>query len=272
MLSPMRGSSQRQDWDDLSDLDPYWAILSEPARRFGGWDRKAFLESGKETIDALLRNGGRFGLPLGRHAALDFGCGAGRLTHALSEHFERCVGLDISARMIDEACVLNASLSNCSFAVHDLPDLTPFDTNSFDLVVSHFVLQHIPAADAKARYIAEFVRVLRPGGLLAFQVPSRIPARHRVQPRSRLYRVLRRAGVSRTTLYQRLKLHPIRMSSLTRSRVLGLVDTAGGRTVDVQDQTIAGGVTSAEYFATKYPREDSDVRFPATRVSRCTEL
>ena len=53
----------------------------------------------------------------------------------------------------------------------------------------------MPAARAKERYVGELVRVLRPGGLLALQLPSAIPARHRIQPRPRAYALLRRAGV-----------------------------------------------------------------------------
>jgi SAM-dependent methyltransferase len=264
----MSGDSQRRDWEDLSVLDPYWAILSEPARRFGGWDQEAFLKSGQEAVDALLRDGARLGLPLARSDALDFGCGAGRLTRALSAHFARCVGLDISAAMIDEARALNEDLENCRFAVHDLPDLASLGPDSFDLVVSRFVLQHIPAAETKARYIADFVRVLRPGGLLAFQLPSRIPALHRVQPRPRLYQVLRSAGVSRTLLYRQLKLHPIRMSSLAPSRVRQVIDAAGGRTLEVRQEKAAGGVTSSEYFATKGEHFATEGTYVATKGAR----
>jgi SAM-dependent methyltransferase len=105
--------------------------------------------------------------------------------------------------MIDKAREVTADSGNCHLALHDTRDLSSLDTFSFDLVVSLPVLQHIPAADAKARYIAEFVRVLRPGGLLVFQLPSQIPAWHRIQPRPRLYRLLRWAGVPSGMLYQK---------------------------------------------------------------------
>jgi SAM-dependent methyltransferase len=247
----MATSSQRRDWEDLSVLDPYWAILSDPARRFGGWDREAFLQSGRETIEATLRDGERFGLPLAHRTALDFGCGAGRLTHALSGHFDWCVGLDISAPMIEEAKGVTDSIENCHFAVHDTPDLKGIETSSFDLVVSRIVLQHITAADVKEQYIAEFVRVLSPGGLLAFQLPSQIPLRHRIQLRPKLYRLLRQAGISRERLYKQLNLHPIKMSSLSRARVLGVIGVAGGRILDVRELESTGGVISNEYLVTK---------------------
>jgi SAM-dependent methyltransferase len=248
-------SSQRQNWDDLSVLDPYWAILSEPDRRFGRWDRETFLTSGRNEIDEVLREGARFGLPVAHRDALDFGCGAGRLTQALSRHFERCLGLDVAEQMISEARQLAAGIENCQFAVHHSPELDSLETGTFDLVVSRLVLQHIPSADAKARYISEFVRVLRPGGLLAFQLPSRIPVRHQIQVRPRLYGLLRRIGVPRTRLYRQLHLHPIRMSFLPRSRVLDVVESAGGRTLEIGDEAIAGGVISSGYLVTKDARE-----------------
>jgi SAM-dependent methyltransferase len=247
----MRGNSERQDWDDLSVLDPYWAILSEPTHRFGGWDTEDFLESGMRAIAAVLRDGGHFGLPLARRDALDFGCGAGRLTTALSMHFEHCLGVDISARMIERARDVTADVENCTFAVLTGPDLASLQDCSFDLVVSLIVLQHIASAAGKERYIAEFVRVLRPGGLVAFQLPSQIPARHRIQPRPRLYGLLRRAGISRHTLYQKLHLHPIRMTFLARPRVLKVIDAAGGRTLDVGEEVATGGVRSTHYLVTK---------------------
>ena len=47
----------------------------------------------------------------------------------------------------------------------------PFDDGSFDLVLGHAVLHHLPALE---RSFAEFARVLRPGGTLFFAgEPSR---------------------------------------------------------------------------------------------------
>jgi ubiquinone/menaquinone biosynthesis C-methylase UbiE len=247
----MPTGKQRQDWEDLAVLDPYWAILSETSRRFARADRDSFRESGRGAIDTILRDGAAFGLPLARRDALDFGCGAGRLTRALSPHFARCLGLDISETMIAEASQMAEDSPNCEFIVHDSSNLAMFETNSFDLVVCQIVLQHIPARDAKAGYITEFLRVLRPEGLLALQLPSWIPARHRIQLRPRLYGFLRRAGVSRAMLYQRLHLHPIRMSFMDRASVVRLISAAGGRTLDIRDHTVAGGAVSTDYLVTK---------------------
>ena len=241
----------RRDWEDLSALDPYWAICSDRERRFGGWDSEEFLRSGVETVTATLELGARHGVPREHADALDFGCGTGRLTLALARHFAHCVGVDVSARMIEQARALGAEHANCAFEVHDPPDLARFADASFDLVLSRFVLQHMPGRAAKERYIAEFVRVLRPGGMIAIQLPSAIPAHHRLQPRPRLYRLLRRAGVAPAVLYGRMRLHPIRMSALPRERVLAVLRDAGARILDVRDERAEGGVTSTDYLATK---------------------
>ncbi|HEX7215107.1 MAG TPA: SAM-dependent methyltransferase, partial [Methylomirabilota bacterium] len=53
----------RQDWDDLASLDPYWSVLTEPDKRFGGWDRREFLRSGEIEIERLMAAAREFGLP-----------------------------------------------------------------------------------------------------------------------------------------------------------------------------------------------------------------
>ena len=91
----MREGGERRGWDDLSALDPYRAVLSEPAHQFGRWETEEFLQNERTAIASVLQNGAHFGLPRTRRDALDFGCGAGRLTSALSMHFERRLGVDI---------------------------------------------------------------------------------------------------------------------------------------------------------------------------------
>lgn len=240
-------ASQRRNWEDLSTLDPYWAVLSDPRRRFGRWDRDEFFASGVSTVDVILRKGKLYDRPSGHVNALDFGCGVGRLTCALAQHFDRCLGLDISAHMIGEARRVAADLRNCVFETSDLAGL---QANSFDLVLCCIVLQHVPSANVKRRYIAEFVRVLEPGGLLAFQLPSWIPLRHRVQPKPRLYGVLRAIGIPPETLYRHLRLSPMRMTFLRRSEVLCTIEEAGGRLLETSQHASPGGV-SAEYLVTK---------------------
>jgi SAM-dependent methyltransferase len=249
--NPAELQAQRRDWEDLSALDPYWAILSEPSKQHGGWDLAEFLRSGEEDVGALMTQADAYGLPLHTRRALDFGCGLGRLTRALSSRFESCVGVDVSSRMIDEARRINAGVPNCTFVVNDGPDLADQPTGSFDLVYSHLVLQHVPSRRAILRYVGELGRVLCEGGLLAFQIPTHIPMLHRLQPRPRLYRLLRRIGATPELLYRRLRLEPIRMMAVGEAPIRRALSDVGVEVLDARSERVTGGLTSSTFYATR---------------------
>jgi len=157
-------------WDALARRDPLGAIL-EPLRSSQVRDLDAFFASGAREIDGVLEEANRLGLPACRETALDFGCGVGRLTQAMAKHFERCVGVDISAVMVRRANELNRHADRCRFRVNETDSLDAFADESFDFVYSNLVLQHLEPGLAR-RYIGELARVVKTGGLLVFQVPS----------------------------------------------------------------------------------------------------
>ena len=110
-----------------------------------------------------------------------FGDGAGdRLGHRLllaqpassSGSIERLTATDISPGMLKRLAGdrRRARRSRSSTVATEAEEL-PFEDESFDLVFGHAVLHHIPDLD---RAFAEFRRVLRPGGAIAFAgEPSR---------------------------------------------------------------------------------------------------
>ena len=253
----------RRDWEDLGDLDPCWAILAYPERRFGRWDHDEFFRSGAVEIARLAVDMQRLGYPVRRERALDFGCGVGRLTRALAPHFRHCHGVDVSAPMIAAAAKLNAELSNCEFVLNDNPDLRMFPDGHFDLIYSVLVLQHLPTRAAIAAYVADFARVLAPGGLLVCQIPSHIPPRRRLQLRRRLYGILRSLGVGPRVLYNRLGLFPMRMTSLPEQDVRALLTTAGARLLEARADAMAStAIDSRTYYVTK-PEGRAGQREPA---------
>ena len=250
-MNPSLRRHQR-DWEDLGDLDPCWAILAYPERRFGRWDLDEFFRSGEVEIGRLTADMQRLGYPVNRERALDVGCGVGRLTRALAPHFRHCYGVDVSAPMIAAARKLNITFPNCEFVLNGDPDLRMFPRGHFDLIYSVLVLQHLPTRAAIAAYVADFVRVLAPGGLLVCQIPSHIPLRRRLQPRRRLYGILRTFGIAPRVLYHRLGLFPMRMTSMPEPDVRALLTAAGARVLEARADAMAStAIESRTYYVTK---------------------
>ena len=158
----------RRVWAVLGREDPLWAVLSRADKRGGRWDVEEFLATGRSEIDGQLALLAGWELPRQRRRALDFGCGAGRLTRALATHFGEAIGIDVSPSMIAKARSLNADLGNLRFIENRAARLEAIADGSIDLVYSCMTLQHIPAGLALG-YVAEFLRVLAPGGVAAFQ-------------------------------------------------------------------------------------------------------
>jgi SAM-dependent methyltransferase len=239
-------------WEEIAKQDPMWAILAFPDRKYGRWDDDQFFRTGAERIEQFVAHGAALGRPVAHGAALDFGCGVGRLTRALTPHFDAVTGVDISETMVAKASELNGDLDNCTFRRNDRGDLTLFADRTFDFVVSDIVLQHLPDEVAVDGYLCEFVRVLRPGGLLVFQLPAALPLAHRFQPRRTAYLLLRRLGLSARMLYWRLGLHPNRMLAMPESRVIRTLTSRGGNVVDVVAEQSAGGLALQQnvYYVT----------------------
>ena len=160
----------QRNWDRFGKTDPYYWILSDPGKKGNQWDREEFYETGRKEIEELLRELRKTADDLNWARALDFGCGVGRLTQALAPHFKECHGVDISQSMIELARRQNR-FDNCTYHLNTALNLRLFPDDHFDLVYSNIVLQHIHPSCSK-RYLPEFIRVLRPGGMAVFQLPS----------------------------------------------------------------------------------------------------
>ena len=167
----MRLRALKRHWDRLARQDPLWAVLTDPGKRDGGWDVDQFFRAGTEELSAVLQRAARLGVVVSRRRALDFGCGVGRVTQAMAGSFDRCDGVDISASMLRLARRHNRDPARCSYHLNVADDLALFPDASFTFVFSTLVLQHI-APTYTSGYIKELLRVLAPGGLLVFQLPS----------------------------------------------------------------------------------------------------
>jgi ubiquinone/menaquinone biosynthesis C-methylase UbiE len=161
----------QENWNLFGEKDPLWAILTHPEKKNRKWEPTEFFQTGEEYIDNLMERVTSLEISIKRETALDFGCGVGRLTQALARHFEICYGIDIATSMIDLAKTYNRYGDKCKYFVNRVNNLSLFDDNQFDLICSALVLQHMKP-EYSMKYIGEFLRVLKKGGLLIFQLPS----------------------------------------------------------------------------------------------------
>ncbi len=94
---------------------------------------------------------------------LDFGAGTGNLTRHLLDLGTSVVAADISAaclRELESSSSSSERLETCLLNGHDL---SQFEIESFDMVVTYSVLHHVPDYLA---IVNEFIRVLKPGGIV----------------------------------------------------------------------------------------------------------
>lgn len=130
------------------------------------WDAAQYLKFAQErtqpAMDLLNR------VPLEKvHRALDVGCGPGNSTAVLARRYPDAAieGIDKDAAMIEEARRAHPDLH---FALCDAAHELSVLPDDYDLVFSNACIQWIPDHPA---LLEELLGRLRPGGVLAVQVP-----------------------------------------------------------------------------------------------------
>lgn len=247
----------RRTWEALAEKDPLWAVLSDPAKRGNRWEVEAFFRTGRAFAEELLADLGRLdgGLPRGR--ALDFGCGVGRVAFGLAPHFREVVGVDVSRRMVELARSYQAGHDNVVFKANERADLEQFGDGSFDFVLSVLVLQHVGRAEIGG-YLREFLRVLRPGGRLFFQLPTgelRLGANGSgggiVRWSRAFWRRARKAVFDAYDRYGRGEAKFV-MNGLSERETRSILEAAGGRALRVRENDFAGArYRSLDYYVAK---------------------
>lgn len=163
-----------RDWRKWGRHDPYFAVLASPeySDQHISRNREAFFQTGNLFVSGALAELAALNPEAPRSKALDHGCGTGRLTIPLSQVYRQVTAVDVSPEMLGTAEVnaRSAGRDNIEFRVAD--DRLSQVTGSFNLVVSHLVLQHVPVRRGLMIF-RELIDRLAPGGLFYISVSIR---------------------------------------------------------------------------------------------------
>ena len=162
-------------WAAFGAEQPFWSVLTADQFRQDEVDQHLddFYATGATVIDQLIALLGRNRIDPGKiRRVLDFGCGVGRLSFALAQHFEHVNGADISQPHLQlaNAWAKNHGIANVAFAqidsisnVKQLPEC--------DLLFSYIVLQHNPPPMI-FDLLDSLLSLVAIGGYAFFQVPT----------------------------------------------------------------------------------------------------
>jgi SAM-dependent methyltransferase len=155
--------SARERWRDAREGGAEDERLPPPRLRslVGGTPDSAwFLAAGRSTATTLREVALERGFDLDDPAidVLDFGCGCGRT----SRHWQRPIhGTDIRPELV---AWCQAHLPG-DYALNDPEPPTLYRDSSFDVVYAVSVFTHL-TEERQRRWLDEFARIVRPGGLL----------------------------------------------------------------------------------------------------------
>jgi len=165
LLPPGKGAAARRSAQVLST---YERVAGHYDRY---WRRLWLLVAGRAAEQAMLEAVSRAAADRARPRVLDAGAGTGALSRRLAQTLPDMhpVLVDISPGMLARAGDLHDPRVVSSVAA------LPFADSTFDIVMSAWVIETV---DSPSAAVADMLRVLRPGGLLAYSFCSR-PTRRR---------------------------------------------------------------------------------------------
>lgn len=204
------------DWEIIASRDPFFGVISTEEFRTGTMDadaRQRFYESGEGEIAQVLE---WFHDDLGARptqgAALDIGCGVGRLSYALAKVMPSVTGVDVSETMIRiarEHAPANLTLST------DLP------AGQFVWINSYIVFQHIPPVEGLV-LLSRCLNLAAPGAFISVQITGwrdGPPPPQTWQARFQQWRFLRRHRKPGAKADHLIQMHDYNFSDVLRCLV-----------------------------------------------------
>lgn len=241
----------KENWNEWGEKDPLWGVLTWSDKKNNKWEPEEFFKTGEKEIANLFKYLRLINIQMLKGHALDFGCGVGRLTQALASEFTQVAGVDIAASMIAAANEYNTHGDSCKYYLNDKDNLELFEDNSFDFIYSNIVLQHMEPRYSK-KYLSEFIRVLKVGGIAIFQIPSeeKKPKSMKQSVGSRIRRRLR--SIIRGSTKQSIQKKPVmEMYGIKTKEVVSVVAANGAKVLDIADDQSTNKWISYRYCIQK---------------------
>jgi ubiquinone/menaquinone biosynthesis C-methylase UbiE len=162
-------------WEKLGEMAPYYSVLVADKFRpenLSAENLSTFFDSGRKHLDRVMEIVRELNPQFMPRAAIDFGCGVGRVTIPLAETSARVLAVDVSEKMLEEArknCA-REGLQNVTFLI--TREFLQLADASADFVHSFIVLQHIPPSHGY-KLIEKLLSILQNGGIGALHVTFR---------------------------------------------------------------------------------------------------
>jgi SAM-dependent methyltransferase len=169
----------KASWSHLGAETPHFSVLTDKRFMPEGLAEALddFWATGRAEAEVTLRTFERHGLKLSGKTCVEYGCGVGRVTSALSRHFARIDAYDISPNHLALAQQRARELGVGNVRFHECAVDSIVTLERCDAFYSRFVFQHNPPP-----VITELTRnalgALRPGGIAVFQIPTYISGYH----------------------------------------------------------------------------------------------
>jgi cyclopropane fatty-acyl-phospholipid synthase-like methyltransferase len=161
------------EWRFWGRHDPMWAVATWKGREHDGphpWTIDDLRAAGRSDCSDIMHHWNQYGRIEGG-TCIEIGCGSGRLTSALIDHFDRVLAIDVSPDQVEVAKRLLADkVSRVIFSIVEDPviDTAP---ESCSAMISTQVFQHLSEYSGIVAYLQATYSALQPGATICFQIP-----------------------------------------------------------------------------------------------------